>query len=106
MTILLTMIRSRRLTEEELERKRKRDETLKKQRDGMDVLFGKKNKKRLGEEKNKEEDESMASLLKLTIPLKPPSALTTSELRLKPTNIRFRILGKGLDGCIIGGELQ
>ena len=41
------------LTEEELERKRKRDETLKKQRDGMDVLFGKKNKKRLGEEKNK-----------------------------------------------------
>jgi hypothetical protein len=53
------------LTEEELERKRKRDETLKKQRDRMDVLFGKKNKKWLGEEKNKE-DESMASLLKLT----------------------------------------
>ncbi len=58
------------LTKEQLERKRKRDETLANNQKGMDAMFRVKNVK--NKTSKKEEDKSLASLLKLRIPVKPP----------------------------------
>lgn len=73
------------LTDEELEKKRKREVALQAKQDAVDKMFGRKKKSKSNEKK----DESMVSHLQLRIPLEPPVALTPMENRLKTDNKRF-----------------